>query len=377
MMAPKSFRIDVPESVLADLRERLARTRWPEPLPGAGWQRGADLEYVRALCDYWRDGYDWRKHEAALNSYPQFISTIDGVDVHYWHVRGAGPSPLPLVLVHGWPGSIYEFYELIGPLTDPAAHGGDPADAFDVVIPALPGFGFSGKPREPGWGPARIAGAFHDLMSVELGYSRYGTQGGDWGSAVTSHMASQHPESVVGAHLNFVVAGPTPEQAQQPDAKRYLDNAAMLQRDEMGYNITQGTKPMSLGIGQADSPAGIAAWIVEKFQRWSDCDGDVEKAFTKDQLLTNIMFYWAPNSIASAANIYYDSRHEHAGRPNIQVPVGVAMFPRELALAPRAWVENYLKVARWTEMPRGGHFAAMEQPALLLQDVREFFRPLR
>ena len=377
-MTPKPYRIDVSEAVLTDLRDRLARTRWPEPLPWEAWSNGADLTYVRELCEYWRTGYDWRTQEAALDAYPQFISTIDGVDIHYWHVRGTGPSPVPLVLVHGWPGSIVEFYNLIGPLTDPASHGGDAADAFDVVIPALPGFGFSGKPKEPGWGPWRTGQAFHRLMTDELGYARYGTQGGDWGSAVTSWMAAEHPDAVIGAHLNMMFGAPTPEQAQAPEAKAYLDHAAMIQRDEMGYFQTQSTKPMSLGIAQADSPAGVAAWITEKFRTWSDCGGDVESVYPKDKLLTNIMFYWAPNSIASAANMYFESRREGKGVAQIKdVPVGVAMFPKELARAPRAWVENRMKIAHWTDMPRGGHFAAMEQPQLLLDDVRAFFRPLR
>jgi microsomal epoxide hydrolase len=302
---------------------------------------------------------------------------VDGVDVHFWHVRGKGPSPMPLMLVHGWPGSIFEFHHLIGPLTDPAAHGGDATDAFDVVVPALPWYGFSGKPREPGWGPTRTARAFDTLMG-ELGYARYGTQGGDWGSIVTSLMAANHGEHVIGAHLNMLFMAPTPEQAQSPVAKEILEAGAAFQRDETGYSLVHSTKPMSLGIAQSDSPAGIAAWIVEKFRTWSDCNGDVESVYTKDQLLTNIMFYWAPNSIASAANMYYESRAERRGAwPEIKVPVGVAMFPKELARCPQSWTEGKLNVTQWTEMPQGGHFAAMEQPQLLLDDVRSFFRPLR
>jgi pimeloyl-ACP methyl ester carboxylesterase len=374
---PEPYKIDVPDDVLEDLRERLKRTRWAEPLPGEPWSRGADVAYVRDLCAYWADGYDWRKQEESLNAWPMFTSAIDGVDIRYWHVRGTGPSPKPLLLVHGWPGSIYEFHHFIEPLTDPAAHGGDPADSFDIVIPCLPGYGFSGKPQDPGWGPSRIAEAFHALMTKELGYTRYGTQGGDWGGIVTSQMASKHPEQVMGAHLNFIIGSPTPEQAQKPEAKLYLENAARIGRDEMGYNITQSTKPMSLGIAQSDSPAGIAAWIVEKFRTWSDCDGDVERVFSKDTLLTNIMFYWATNSIASAANLYFESRAEGRGAwPAIAAPVGVAMFPKELARCPREWVPPSINVVRWTEMPRGGHFAALEQPALLLDDVRAFFRTL-
>ncbi len=378
-MPPRPYRIDVAESVLADLRERLARTRWPEALPGEPWAHGASVAYVRELCAYWRDGYDWRTQEAALNAHPQFISTIDGLDLHYWHVRGVGPSPMPLVLVHGWPGSIYEFHHVIGPLTDPASHGGDAADAFDVVIPALPGYGFGGKPSEAGWGPTRTAAAFDRLMSEELGYTRYGTQGGDWGSAVTATMAANHSEHVIGAHLNFVAVGPpSAEAAQSPAAKPYIEAGAAFQRDETGYSLLQSTKPMSLGIAQADSPAGIAAWIVEKLRTWSDCGGDIESVYTKDQLLTNIMFYWAPNSIASAANMYYEARREaHRGFPRVQVPVGVASFPKEMGRAPRAWAEARMNIVHWTEMPRGGHFAALEQPDALVADVRAFFRGLR
>ena len=376
-MSIREFRIDVPNAVLADLRERLTKTRWPEPLPGEPWAHGADGAYIRELCDYWANKYDWRKHEASLNGYPQFMTTIDGVDFHFWHVKGKGPNPMPLCLVHGWPGSIYEFHHLIGPLTDPAAHGGDAVDAFDVVIPALPGYGWSGKPKEPGWGPTRTARAFDQLMT-ELGYGRYGTQGGDWGSIVTSLMAANHGEHVAGAHLNMLFVPPPSEQAQSEEAKPYLEAGAAFQREETGYSLTHSTKPMSLGIAQADSPAGIAAWITEKFRTWSDCDGDIETVYTKDQLLTNIMFYWAPNSIASAANMYYESRREARGRwPKIEVPVGVAMFPKELARCPRSWAEASLNIAQWTEMPKGGHFAAMEQPELLLEDVRSFFRLVR
>lgn len=374
---PTPFTIAVPDDVLDELRARLTRTRWPGPLPGEPWSRGADVAYIRELCEYWIASYDWRKHEAALNAYPMFTSAIDGVDIRYWHVRGKGPSPMPLILVHGWPGSIYEFHHFIEPLTDPEAHGGDPADAFDVVIPALPGYGFSGKPAEAGWGPTRIAAAFDELMTHELGYGRYGTQGGDWGGIVTSQMAANHSAHVIGAHLNFIVGTPTPEQMKAPEARPYIENATAIGRDEMGYNITQSTKPMSLAIAQADSPAGIAAWIVEKFRTWSDCNGDVESVFSKDTLLTNIMFYWATNSIASAANLYYESRIEgRRGWPAIAVPVGVAMFPKELARCPREWIPSTINIARWTEMPRGGHFAALEQPALLLDDVRAFFREL-
>lgn len=374
----RPFRIDVPDAVLDDLHERLDRTRWPEPLAGAGWDYGADVAYVRELCDHWRHGYDWRRHEAALNAVPQFLCEVDGVDLHYWHVRGTGPSPTPLLLVHGWPGSMYEFFELVGPLTDPGAHGGDPADAFDVVVPALPGFGFGGKPRCRGWGISRIAAAFHQLMTSELGYTHYGVQGGDWGAMVAAKMGASYPEHVSGVHLNLLVAPPPPQptEADRPA----LDRDRAWRTREAAYSRVQRTKPDSLTVAQSDSPAGLAAWIVEKFRTWSDCAGDVEQAFSKDVLLTNLMFYWAPNSVASAARIYYENARDPAGvstRPRVEVPVAYAAFPQEIFRPPRSWADPHYAIARWTEMPRGGHFAALEQPGLLTDDLRAFFRALR
>ncbi|MGI8927267.1 MAG: epoxide hydrolase family protein [Tepidiformaceae bacterium] len=376
-MPPRPYSINVPQSVIDDLHERLERTRWPDALPGTGWDYGADVAYIRELCDYWRHGYDWRKHEAALNAFPQFLCEVDGHDFHFWHVRGNGPEPFPLMLVHGWPGSIYEFHHLIGPLTDPASHGGDAADAFDVVIPALPGYGFGGRTTERGWGPSRTAAAFNDLMVRELGYDRYGTQGGDWGGFITAAMAGFHPQHIAGVHTNFPAARAPKEVPEHQ--RHFIEMRDAFQRDETGYSSTQGTKPMSLAIAQADSPAGIAAWITEKFRTWSDCAGDIESVYTKDQLLTNIMFYWAPNSIAGAARMYYESRRDPGAfqAPRVEAPTAVAVFPRELVLSPREWMEPRFNVQRWTEFPRGGHFAAMEQPQALLEDVRAFFRSVR
>jgi epoxide hydrolase len=378
-MPPRPFTIDVPQSVLDDLNRRLDATRWPEPLPGEGWERGANLDYVKELCAYWRNSYDWRSQERELNRYPGFLCEVDGVDIHFWHVRGKGPDPFPLLLIHGWPGSIYEFHHLIGPLTDPAAHGGDPADAFDVVVPALPGYGWSGKPKEPGWGPARMAAAFDRLMTQELGYSRYGSQGGDWGSAVTSSLGANHADHVAGIHLNMAFAAPVPGGEETEETKAELARRAAWQANETGYSNVQGTKPMSLAIAQSDSPAGIAAWIVEKLRTWSDCNGDVESVYSKDQMLTNVMFYWAPNSIASAANLYYEQRHGQSFFParRIEVPTGYALFPEEITHGVRSWMEPRYNIQRWTVMPRGGHFAAFEQPELLLEDVRAFFRMVR
>jgi pimeloyl-ACP methyl ester carboxylesterase len=379
-MAPRPFTIEVPDAVLDDLRERLERTRWPESVEGGGWSYGVDVGYVRELCEYWATTYDWRSHERLLNAHPGFLCEIDGTDVHFWHVRGKGPAPFPLLLVHGWPGSIFEFAELIGPLTDPAAHGGDPADAFDVVVPALPGFGFGGAPRDSGWGIPRIADAFHSLMRDELGYERYGVQGGDWGCVVAPKMAAEHGEHIVGIHVNMVFRPePTLDDVheQDPEAARRLE---AFQATEIAYALIQATKPDSLTVAQSDSPAGLAAWMLEKFRAWSDWGGDVERSFSRDTLLTNLMFYWAPNRAASAARIYRESHADPQGSfgyPRLRTPTGVANFPADPFNRPRSWAEARWNVTHWTDMPRGGHFAALEEPQLLLEDVRTFFRTVR
>lgn len=371
-MMPRQFSIDVPQAVLDDLKRRLEYTRWPEPILGVGWEYGADVASVRELCDYWRTTYDWRKHEAELNRFPQFLCEVDGVSIQFWHVKGKRPNPFPLLLIHGWPGSMVEFHRLVEPLTDPASHGGDPADAFDVVVPSLPGFGWSGKPRERGWGISRIAAAFDTLMR-ELGCSRYGVQGGDWGGIIAAKMGSAHADHVAAIHLNFVIGLPPAEMSEADQA--FAAKRAVFQAQETGYSKVQGTKPDSLTVGQTDSPAGLAAWIMEKFRAWSDCGGNVESAFSKDTLLTNLMFYWAPNSVASAARIYYEAyRDPGAFRyPKVEVPTGVASFPAEPWQVPRHWAESRYNIQRWTEMPRGGHFAALEQPDRLLEDMRAFF----
>jgi microsomal epoxide hydrolase len=374
-MAPRPYRIEVPDAVLEDLARRLAATRWPEPIPGAGWAYGADLAYLRELCAYWASGFDWRAQEAALNRHDGFLCEVDGVDLHFWHVRGRGPRPFPLLLLHGWPGSIAEFAGLVAPLADPAASGGDPADAFDVVVASLPGFGFGGAPREPGWNLERIAAALDTLMAAELGHDRYGVQGGDWGGALAAQLGSAHADHVAGIHVNFAVASPPADPTEED--RRALERHRAWRRDETGYSLVQGTRPDALTVAQADSPAGLAAWVVEKFRAWSDCDGDVERAFSKDTLLTNLMFYWGPESVASAARIYAEVRRAPAPQARVEVPTGVAAFPREPWNTPRAWVERRYHVTRWTDMPRGGHFAALEQPDLLLDDIRSFFRTVR
>ncbi|MCF2532345.1 epoxide hydrolase family protein [Yinghuangia soli] len=373
------FRIDVPDAVLDDLRDRLARTRWPEPVPGTGWDAGTDTAYLRELCAYWRDEYDWRRHEAELNAYPNHLTEIDGQRIHFVHARSADPDALPLVLSHGWPGSVAEFAKVLGPLTAPGP------DAFHVVCPSLPGYGWSSPVREAGWGPVRMARAFAELMR-RLGYERYGAQGGDWGSIVSTELARAEPERVVGLHVNLLIAGPGPDDDPAGFTAAERASLARMQevgRTEAGYLRQQATKPYTLGHGLVDSPAGLASWIVEKFRGWSDCGGDVERSFTRDELLTNITLYWVTATAHSAARIYYENAQAVAAAgpgaaARVEVPTGHAHFPGEqLGTPSRRWAERLYNVAHWTEMPSGGHFAAMEEPELLVEDIRAFFRPLR
>lgn len=377
----QEFTIHVEDSVLSDLQSRLERTRLPDQIPGSGWDYGSDRAYMDELLDYWRTEYDWRKHEAALNSLPHFKTEIDGIEMHFVHVRSNEPGAMPLVITHGWPGSVYEFMDVIGPLTDPVAHGREATDAFHVVLPSMPGYGFSGPSHKRGMSVDAVAAVIAKLMA-KLGYDRYGAQGGDWGSGVSSWLARDNPESLIGIHLNMVGGGP-PEGMPDPEAgipewelKRHRERADWW-RGENAYGNIQGTKPLTLAYGLNDSPAGLAAWIVEKFRAWSDCDGDVGSRFTKDQLLTNIMLYWATQSMPSAVRLYYESRRSGRKQGRVEVPTAVAVFPGEIFFSPRKWVEARYKVVRWTEMPRGGHFAAMEEPELYLDDVTQFFRGLR
>lgn len=381
--AVRPFTIDVPDEVLVDLRERLARTRLPDDLPGTAWDYGTDREYLEELLAYWRDEFDWRSQEWLLNGFDHFKTDIDGLDVHFIHQRSPHEDALPLVITHGWPGSIMEFYKIIPLLVDPTNYGGDAADAFHVVAPSIPGYGFSDKPAGRGWNPEKMAEVIGKLME-RLGYDRYGTQGGDWGSIISRWQAVQHPDRVVGVHLNMVTAGP-PAGVEDPAAGVPPEELARTRErqeffaDERGYSNIQGTKPQTLGYGLNDSPAGLAAWIVEKFRTWCDCGGDVESQFTKDELLTNVTIYWATQTITSSTRIYYESRRTPASREMgyIETPVGCAIFPKELFIPPRAWAEAAYNVTHWTEMPRGGHFAALEEPELLTEDVRKFFRDLR
>jgi pimeloyl-ACP methyl ester carboxylesterase len=381
-MTPTPFRINVPEATLSDLHERLRRTRFPDQAPGDPWAFGADLAYVTELCVYWRDHYDWRKHEAMLNGFPQFTAPVAGIDLHFIHAEGRGPAPLPLLLSHGWPGSVWEFHKIIPMLTDPARFGGDPRDAFTVVAPSLPGYGFSFAPGQPRFGITEIADAFATLMTDVLGYRRFAAQGGDWGGFITSRLGLAYPDRLAGIHVNLLSlrrdlprpANPTPEE------RAYIDDLGTWLREETGYQWIQGTKPQTLAYGLTDSPAGLAAWIVEKFRTWSDCGGDLERSFSKDELLTNITLYWVTAAINSSFWPYY-ARY-HAPWPigdgqRIEVPTAYAAFPKEIVRPPRAWAERVYNIRRWTVMPAGGHFAALEEPRALVDDLRAFFRDLR
>jgi pimeloyl-ACP methyl ester carboxylesterase len=383
-MNTKTFRIAITDAALVDLHERLTRVRWPGALAGAGWSEGADAEFMERLVAHWRDRFDWRAQEARLNTLPQFMAAVDGQQIHFVHQRGTGPDPFPLVLTHGWPGSFVEMETLLPLLADPARHGGDANDAFHVVVPSLPGYGFSPAPLVPGTGPFQVANLWAGLMQG-LGYGRYGAQGGDWGASVSTWLAFQQPERVAGLHLNFVpgsfrppAGGGTPPNSPAEDV--FLKKARAWTDAEGAYGRIQGTKPQTLAFGLNDSPAGLAAWIAEKFQAWSDCDGNVEQAFSLDALLTNISLYWFTGTIGSSFRMYLESRLHpvrfSAGQ-RVLPPLGVAQFPRELPMPPRSWVERVFTVQRWTEMPRGGHFAAMEAPQELAQEIRAFFRPLR
>ncbi len=362
----RPFRIAVSEDVLTDLRDRLARTRWPERQCVEDWSQGIPLDYTRELAAYWAHGYDWRRREAALNRFDQFVTEIDGLELHFIHQRSADPEALPLIITHGWPGSVVEFTKVIEPLT---------AD-FHVVCPSLPGYGFSGKPAETGWGVEKIAHAWDTLMQ-RLGYHRYGAQGGDWGSAVTTQIG-RNGRGCVGIHTNMPIARPAGAlDNPTPEEQEALAAAAHYDRWDSGYSKQQSTRPQTLGYGLADSPVGQLAWIIEKFWAWTDCDGHPENALTRDELLDNVMLYWATNAATSSARLYWESYSSFGAKGRVEVPTGVARFPKEIMRPPRSWCEARYNVTRWTDMPRGGHFGAFEQPELFVEDVRAFFATVR
>ena len=383
-MAIEKFTINVSHAVLADLNHRLDTTRWPDELENVGWELGSSLSYMKSLADYWRSGYEWRWQETALNRLSQYRVALDGFHIHFVHVRGRGPKPLPLIITHGWPGSFVEMVKLIPLLTDPEANGGSAEDAFDVIIPSLPGYGFSDRPRERGMNPFKVAALWARLMT-ELGYERFAAQGGDWGSTISTALGLNHAQRIIGIHLNYIAGrflfGGTLNQTTQDEmARSYLDELRAWADLEGGYSHLQATKPQTLSYALNDSPIGLAAWIVEKFRGWSDCGGKLESVFTRDELLTNVMIYWVTETLNSSTRLYYETREQPLQLSpvnRVEPPVAMAVFPKEIPIPPRALAEQGYNIQRWTLMPRGGHFAAMEQPGLLAQDIREFFRPLR
>lgn len=376
----RPFHVDIPQSALDDLNDRLARTRWPDELEGVGWGYGTPSSYLRGLAEYWRTTYDWRRHEMALNEFPQFTTTIDGQNIHFLHVRSPEPDAMPLILTHGWPGSIVEFMNVLGPLTDPGAHGGDPADAFHVVIPSLPGFGFSGPTHETGWNMARIAHAWAELMH-RLGYERYGAQGTDSGAVISPLLGRFDAERVVGVHVNGGLGFPSgdPEEfARMTEPERARLGALQRQMEEgSGYAIVQSTRPQTVGVGLSDSPAAQLAWIVDRFQEWTDPGAaSLEEAVDRDALLTNISVYWFTGTATSSARLYREGRAAWGQQTaRSEVPSGVAVFPGDFGI--RTIAERDDNVVHWSEFDRGGHFPAMEVPDLLVGDVRTFFRSLR
>jgi pimeloyl-ACP methyl ester carboxylesterase len=382
------FVVDVPESTLDDLRERLANTRWPVAVFEEGWEHGTNLGYLRTLAEHWLTRYDWRKQEAAINRFSHFRADVDGYGIHFIHERGKGEHPLPLILTHGYPDSFARFLKVIPMLTDPEQYGGSPDDAFDVVVPSLPGFGFSDPPPRRG-SIFQVGSVWHSLMTDVLGYERFAAHGGDWGTSVTEQLARSHADSLVGIHLTDVPFWHLFQPPKDPSRaeKRFLDASTAWQKKEGAYALIQGTRPYSLGRGLQDSPTGLAAWIVDKFQAWSDCGGDVERRFTKDELLTNVMIYWVTATIESSFLPYYDFMNSGATTWIVEafknwvgssrVPAAFARFPKDISDPPREWAERFFNVQRWTEMPSGGHFAAMEEPERLVDDIRTFFRSLR
>ena len=371
------FTISTPEEQLTDLRNRINNTRWAEEECVDDWSQGIPLTYVREIADYWANQYDWRKSEQYLNTFDHFQTNIDDLAIHFIHQKSPHPDAYPLIITHGWPGSIVEFHKVIQPLVDPTKHGGKAEDAFHVVCPSLPGYGFSGKPSQAGWGVEKIAETWDQLM-VRLGYENYGAQGGDWGAAVTTQIGRNigHCDAI---HINMPIGRPTPESLQDPtdEEKSALEGLTYYQQWDSGYSKQQSTRPQTLGYGLVDSPVGQMAWIIEKFWSWMDCDGHPENTLTRDELLDNVMLYWLTASGASSARLYWESFGSFGGGDKVELPTGVASFPKEIIRSPRRWCEESYNITHWTTMPKGGHFGAFEQPELFINDLRIFFKTIR
>lgn len=381
------FRIAIPQTVLGDLAERLARTRWTDDFANDDWAYGANAGYIRELVQHWQNRYDWRAREEAMNALPHFRTEIDGLPIHFVHVRGKGPAPAPILLNHGWPWTFWDFRKIVSALADPAAHGGDPRDAFDLVIPSLPGFGFSTPLAKPGINWWKTADLWVQLMD-QLGYPRFGAHGGDVGAFISAQLGHKHADRMTGIHLTtpgkltFMTGGGWDEAEYGQQEARHLARRQQVRASETGHFVVQATKPQNLAVAFADSPAGLLAWLVDKRRNWGDCHGDIESRFSKDDLLDNAMLYWATGSYHTSARYYYEGAHlpwqpSHERTPVVEAPTAIAVFPAELTFAPRDAAARYYNLHRWTEMPAGGHFAAMEEPDLLVEDLRAFFRPMR
>jgi len=388
MILKEPFTIAIPQETLVDLRERLARTRWPDDSANSNWEYGTDITYLKELVDYWLNGYDWRQHEQKMNTFSHYRTTINDVPIHFIHEAGNGPEPMPLILGHGWPWTFWDFNKVIRPLADPVAFGGDPADSFDVVVPSLPGYGFSVPLTTTGINFWNTSDLWVRLMQDVLGYQKFAAHGGDWGALVTAQLGHKYADHMIGVHFTVMGAlallrerGPSASD-YGPDEQSWYERSKRFFSQEMGYFALQTTKPQTVAYALNDSPVGLCAWILEKRRTWSDCDGDVEKRFSKDDLLTTMTIYWVTQSIGTSVRFYYESLHNpwqasHTRRPVVEAPTGIAVFPKENALMPRQWAEGYYNLHRWTVMPSGGHFAPMEEPERLVEDIRAFFRTLR
>lgn len=377
-MRVEPFEVNVPQETLDDLRERLGMTRWPDEVSGAGWGYGANLAYMKELTEYWRDEFDWRAQEDSINRFSHYRADVNGFGIHFIQERGKGEDPLPLVLLHGWPSSFVQMLKIIPLLTDPESHGGDAADSFDVVVPSLPGYGFSDRPDEPGMGIGRMAALFDRLMTDGLGYERYATRASDLGAGVSQQLALAHPDSLIGLHHS----GTNPYVGEAPDdlteaEQEFVANAQRWSAQEIAYAMQHSSKPQTLAYGLNDSPVGLAAWIVEKFWRWSDNGGDVETAFAKDELLTNLTIYWATGTINSSIRLYYETARNPGNWGRVELPTAMLMPSKDMFPTPREWAERSYRVDRWTEVQRGGHFLEWEDPHTVAEDLRAFFRPLR
>ncbi len=387
-MHKEPFTIAVPEETLQDLRERLSKTRWPIDFANANWEYGTNRGYLQELVDYWLRNYDWRQHEQAINAFSHYKATIDDVPIHFIHEPGKGPQSIPLILTHGWPWTFWDFHKVIRPLVDPASFGGDPKDAFDVVVPSLPGYGFSTPLTKPGINFWRTADLWVTLMQDVLGYQKFAAQGGDWGALVTMQLGHKYPQHLIGLHLNLAIplgffSGDRPAKSEySAEEQGWYERMQTAMQNATSHVAVQTTDPQTLAYGLHDSPVGLCAWILERRRNWSDCEGEVERRFSKDDLLTTMMIYWVSESFVTSVRYYYEARHHlwtpsHSRAPVVEAPTGIAIFPRELALMPRSWAERYYNLQHWTIQPAGGHFAPMEEPERLVEDIRAFFRPLR